>query len=266
MKLNYIDIHCHLQEPQFDADRGVLVQKMRDTGVGGIVVGVDEKTSQQAVALAEAHENLWAVVGQHPTDDDPVSFNEDWIRELLTSTQVVAIGECGFDFYHADRHEALTTQEKLFRHQIELALHYDLPLMLHVRDQVEQHGAYEEALRVLAEYKDKHGEKLRGNVHFFASTLDIARRFVEIGFTTSFTGLITFNTEWDEVIRNIPLTSIMAETDAPFVAPEPYRGQRNEPGYVRYVYKKIADLRGEDPEVVRAQIVQNASTLFGIEV
>ncbi|MEX2014061.1 MAG: TatD family hydrolase, partial [Parcubacteria group bacterium] len=123
--------------------------------------------------------------------------------------------------------------------------------------------AYEELLAILRPLKKEHGEKLRGNVHFFAGNVDIAQRFFEIGFTISFTGVITFTHDYDEVIKSAPLHMIMSETDSPYVTPVPYRGKRNEPAYTSEVVKRIAEIRVEDPELVRRTLVNNALSMIG---
>lgn len=130
--------------------------------------------------------------------------------------------------------------------------------MLHCRN------AYEEVLHILKYYKKEAGEKLRGNVHFFAGSIEQAKRFLDLGFTMSFTGVVTFTHDYDEVVKYLPLDSIMSETDAPFVAPVPFRGQRNEPSFVIGVLKKIAEIRGVDEENIKKAILSNAKRVFGL--
>ena len=129
--------------------------------------------------------------------------------------------------------------------------------MIHARD------AYNEILEILEQLKKKYKNKLRGNVHFFTGEIDVAKRFFEIGFTISFTGVITFVRDYDEVINSAPIDMIMSETDAPFVTPDPYRGKRNEPIFVNEVVKRIAVVKGEDEEKVRATLVNNALSMLG---
>jgi TatD DNase family protein len=129
-----------------------------------------------------------------------------------------------------------------------------------VRDVKDSVEAYTDALKVL-----KTHAKVLGNVHFFAGTYDIAKQFWDMGFTTSFTGVITFANQYDEIIKNAPLDMLHAETDAPYVAPKPFRGQRNEPLHVREVYKRIAEMRGESEEVVRIALLANAQRMFGVK-
>jgi len=251
------------------------------------VVGTDKDYSQRAVALANEHNDIWATVGQHPVDNGDEVFDYDWYKDLASGPRVVGIGECGLDYFRiegtlrrqgsggqAGFKEEKERQEKLFKQQIELALELDLPLMLHVRDKKGSEQAYDDVLKVLKTYtypesdtintNQSRAAKPRGNVHFFAGTLATARKFWEIGFTTSFTGVITFADQYDEVIKNAPLTMLHGETDAPYVAPKPFRGQRNEPLHVREVYKRIAEIRDEDPEKVRLQLLENAKKLFDI--
>jgi TatD DNase family protein len=203
----------------------------------------------------------------------------------------VAIGECGLDYFRISKLEPLEfgklkkIQIDQFKKQIEFAIKYNKPLMLHIRDfsqgvkqglslkrnEVTGEGetlvnissAYEEAYDILKTYSQ--GLTLTGgNIHFYAGTLDWAKKFIELGFTISFTGVITFAHNYDEVIKNIPLDKIHAETDSPFVAPVPFRGKRNEPNYVVEVYKKIAEIRGEDFEMIRKQLIENAKRVFSI--
>lgn len=161
------------------------------------------------------------------------------------------------DFFHADKDADYARQEKLFLDQLHFAVLHEKPLMIHARN------AYEELLDTLELAEKKHGTKLRGNVHFFAGDTNIAERFFNLGFSISFTGVITFARDYDEVIKSAPLEKIMSETDSPYVAPVPYRGKTNEPAYVSEVVKKIALIRGEDFETVRGVLVNNALSMIG---
>jgi len=258
--MKYIDIHSHLNFPDYDADREAVLARMAETETGTIVVGTDLQSSKRAVELAEQHDNIWACIGVHPVDDPKVSFNKEKFAELMQSNKVAAIGECGLDFFHADRVEDFERQKKLFIEQINFAIEYKKPLMIHAR------AAYEELLQVLEPLKREHGNALRGDVHFFAGDLKIAQRFWDIGFTTSFTGVITFAREYDEIIKHAPLEMLMSETDSPFVTPAPHRGKKNEPSYVSEVVKKIAEIRGEDVEMVQIALLDNACRVFGLVI
>ncbi len=262
----YIDIHCHPNLPEFDSDRQEVLARMADAQVAGIVVGTRLDTSYLAVEIAGSHDHLWAIIGQHPNDIED-TFDADSFRNMITHPRVVGVGECGYDFFRTEKTwEHMATQEKNFRAHIELALEYDKPLMLHLRASKGTQDAYEAALTTLQEYKADAGERLRGDVHFFAGSVDIARRFLDLGFYISFTGVLTFTHDYDEVVRATPLDRILAETDAPYAAPVPYRGGRCEPQHVIEVYKKIAEIKELDPELVRVQILKNAQALFGVKL
>ena len=258
--MKFIDIHSHLNLPEFDLDVEGAVQRLKETETKTIVVGTDFETSKKAVELADKFEEVYACIGVHPVDNPTRAFEKEKFEELVSHPKVVAIGECGLDFFHAKKEEDFKRQEKLFLDQIEFALEHDLPIMIHSRE------AYNELLDILEPLVEKHGDKLRGDVHFFAGDLPTALRFIKIGFTLSFTGVITFAQSYDEVIKNIPLESIMSETDSPFVAPVPYRGKRNEPSYVQEVVKRLAEIRGEDLEMVREILINNAERVFKITI
>lgn len=266
----FFDIHAHLNDASFDSDRNDVLARMKKRGVSAIIVGTDHKSSQDAVTMASfSDDGIYASIGVHPIDDRNENFREALFEELALSPRVVAIGECGLDYSRlADVTNVLdekSRQCELFEKQIEFAIAHDLPVMLHVRDSDKKLAdAHRDVLLILKEKKNIVGDRLRGNVHFFSQTIDIAREYFSLDFTISFTGVITFSNEYNEVVRQAPLDRIMTETDCPYVSPIPYRGHRNEPVYVDEVVKKIADIRGEDLETVRAQLVQNALRVFNI--
>lgn len=253
----YCDIHSHLNSPDYDLDREQVILRLKETETHTIVVGMNFESSKIALDLAERHEEIYACIGIHPVDDPSRSFEVDKFTSLVGHPKVVAVGECGLDFFHADKDADYQRQEKLFLDQVQFALKHDKPIMIHARD------AYEELLTVLEVLKKEHGQMLRGNVHFFTGSVGIAKRFFDIGFTVSFTGVITFTRDYDEIIKSAPLGMIMSETDAPYATPLPYRGKRNEPIYVREVVKKIAEIREEDEEMVRVALVNNVFSMIG---
>lgn len=248
----YFDIHSHLNFSDYADDWEEVIARLKETETHTIVVGTDYESSKRAVELAEKYPEIYACVGVHPVDNPTRVFEMEKFEELVKRPKVVAVGECGLDFFHADKESDFARQVELFATQISFALEHNKPLMIHSR------AAYPELLEILERLYKEMGNKLRGNIHFFAGTLEEAQRFWNIGFTTSFTGVITFTHDYDEVIKRAPLGSIMAETDAPYVAPVPYRGKRNEPSYVSEVVKRIAEIRGEDLELVRQELVNNA--------
>jgi len=272
----YFDIHSHLNFRDYDKDRQEVIKRLKESDTHTIVIGTDFASSQSAVELANAHEGLYASIGVHPIREtsssngtSPVDFDVAEFEKLVKHPKVVAVGECGLDFYHAKKETDFERQKKLFLGQALFAIEHNKPLMIHARparttDIVQSGGnAYEELLGILEPLKREHGAKLRGNVHFFAGSWEVAQRFFAFDFTVSFTGVITFVRDYDEIIKKAPLEWLMAETDAPFVAPVPYRGGRNEPGYVSEVVKSMAAIRGEDEEQVRIALVNNALRMIG---
>lgn len=265
MKPKYFDIHSHINFSKFNNDRDEVINRMRSESVWAIAVGTDLKTSKEVVELAEKNENIYATAGLHPDDNREEVFDAKNYEEFIKSKKVVAVGECGLDYFRikaGEEEETKKRQKDNFIKQIEFALEHNLPLMLHFRPSGKSMDAYEDGLEILGEYKKEHGDKLRGNSHFFAGNLEVANRFVEIGFMLSFTGVITFADSYDEIIREIPLESIMSETDCPFVAPVPHRGGRCEPIHVKEVVKRIAEIKGEDLEIVQKALVDNAFRMF----
>lgn len=260
---------------------------MLAAGVGTITVGTQYDTSKTAIELAEKHENIYATVGLHPihtskSHHDIQELGGDPSAKEFTSRgevpdmaaykvlaqhpKVVAIGEVGLDYYHHDENLA-ELQVQTLHLMIDLANEVNKPLMLHIRNGQPGKGvggatksAYNDAYAIL-----KERSKVPGNLHFFAGSIEEAKPFLDLGYTFSFTGVITFARNYDEVIKYLPLDRVMSETDAPYVTPAPYRGKRNEPSYVVEVVKKIAEIRGEEEEVVRNQLIENTKRVFGIK-
>lgn len=272
MTPRFFDIHAHAHDRAFEGDREDVMHRMESARVWSIMVGTDKDSSRDAVLLAQSiPDGVYASIGVHPIDDTKAVFDAEVFKEFLASGKVVAVGECGLDYSRldpeADNSEEKRRQKELFEAQIDFALMYNLPLMIHCRDSDKVHAdAHRDVLAILREKKDEGARKLRGNVHFFSQTIQIAEEYFALGFTVSFTGVITFAREYDEVIKKSPLDRIMSETDCPYVAPLPHRGKRNEPALVSLVVEKIAEIRGEDPEMVRAALVANAQRTFGLEL
>ncbi|MBI2627563.1 TatD family hydrolase [Candidatus Nomurabacteria bacterium] len=280
MQSKYIDIHSHLNFKAFDEDRDEVIKRALDNDTWVINVGTQMDTSKKAVEMANQYQaGVYAIIGLHPIhtgasyhDEKELGFggkeftsrgevfNKKIYRELLQDKKVVGIGECGLDYYRMDS-ESIEKQKKAFIEQIELANEFNKPLMLHLRHGVDhiEHNAYVDALEIL-----KKCSRVRGNVHFFAGTWIEAKAFLNFGFSLSFTGVITFTHDYDEVIKNTPLEMIMSETDSPYVAPIPYRGKRNEPSYVREIVKKIAEIKNLSEKEVAEAIVGNARRIFAI--
>lgn len=278
----YFDIHSHLNDKRYVNDLSEVLVRMREVGVASIVVGTDREMSERAVALAETNDDLWATIGQHPTDKRDEVFDYTIYRILASSPRVVAIGECGLDYYlpeirsrqRSDLEDSdlrsdlrisaaseIATEKKrqqeLFERQIILAEKTKKSLMVHGRSTKGTMDAYEDILAIIRRHPDA-----KGNVHFFVGDTDTAKQFLDLGFTMSFTGVLTFTHDYDEVVKYIPLDRIMSETDAPYVAPVPHRGKRNEPVFVVETVKAIARIRGEDEGVVRGALVSTTKKAF----
>lgn len=264
MEVKYIDAHCHIQFDQYAQDEEVIIARMCEERVQGVAVGCDRVSSERAIALALKHDHLYASVGLHPNHTDE-TFDLATYRSLATHPRVVAIGECGLDYFRPTEvtEGVKTKQKELFKAHIELAAELDKPLVIHGRPSKGTVDAYTDIIGILREAKAKHSS-LRGDIHFFVGGVPEAEVFIALGFTLSFTAVITFARDYDAVIKTVPLTSILSETDAPYVAPLARRGQRNDPLAVIDVVHKIAEIRGEDPELVRTTLVSNSQKLFGI--
>lgn len=264
MQTRYFDAHCHMQFDDYAEDGDAIIARMRDESVAGIVVGVDLESSEKALELANKHEHLFASVGLHPNRAD-ASFNLEAFRKLAEHPKVIAIGECGLDFFRpVEVNDTVKQKQKdLFEKHIALAGELDKPLIVHCRSSKGTMNAYEELIVLLKDAKEKY-PNLRGDIHFFVGSISEARSLIALGFTISFTAVITFARDYDEVIRAVPLASILSETDAPYVAPESRRGERNDPLSIIDVVAKIAEIRGEDPEMVRNALLANARLVFDI--
>ncbi len=263
--------------PQFDNDRDEVIKRSLDAGVWMINAGADNETSIKGVELANKYnEGVYATVGLHPTEEarsderranGNTGWNYEFFKKLAQDKKVVAIGECGLDYYtrnNAEQKQALNGAEKerqkdLFVKHILLAKEVKKPLVIHCRE------AFEDLIEILElNVKSKMLNDLPGVLHFFTGNLNDAQMLLKLGFYFTFGGLITFSRDFDEIIKFIPLDRIMVETDAPYVAPVPFRGKRNEPAYVIEVAKKLAEIKGISFEEVCKQTTENARKVFGI--
>lgn len=265
MKAKYVDAHCHIQFEQYAQDETEIIGQMQENGIAGIVVGVDYESSKKAIALAAAHEHLFASVGLHPNRVTQELFDTNAFHALAAHPKVVAIGECGLDFFRPAEvnEEVKDMQKEVLQKHIALAAKLDKPLIIHSRPSKGAMDAYHDLTEILK--KAKTNQNLRGDIHFFVGGLREAQALIALNFTVSFTAVITFARDYDAVIRAIPLASILSETDAPYVAPLSRRGTRNDPLAVRDVVAKIAEIRGEDSEIVRQTLLANAERLFTLK-
>ena len=259
--MRYFDSHCHIQFDAYDADRDEVLAAMREAEVGGLVVGTDSDLSKRAVELADG-KMLFASIGLHPNDKPGEGYNDAHYEELAQNPNVVAIGECGLDYFRPDSPESeKERQVDTFSRQIKLAGETGKPLMIHARPSKGSMDAYEDAYQMLLETKKTYPD-LSMNMHFYVGDIETTKKLLSLGATFSYTAVLTFTKDYDEVVRSIPLTNLLTETDAPYVAPAPNRGKRNVPLAVRDVVSAIARIRGEEEETVREAVLQNARRVF----
>lgn len=270
MEIKYVDAHCHLQFDDYSHDANILIARMYEEGVAGIVVGVDYESSEKAIELAEKHEHLFASVGVHPNrvgNKESLSVDDRRIIGLLAKhPKVVAIGECGLDYFRPIglNDEIKNAQRGALRAHIKLATELNKPLIIHARPSKGTMDAYADLIEILKEEKTTHGSAVRGDIHFFVGGTQEAEQLIALGFTVSFTAVITFTHDYDAVIKSLPLGSVLSETDAPYVAPVTRRGERNDPLAVIDIVNQIAVIRSEDPETVRQALLENTKRLFAL--
>ncbi len=274
---NLIDAHTHIHFPLYDRDREEVIKRAQTAGVKMICVGTQAATSQSAIELAKKYpKNIWAAVGFHPShlsdgwyhdrkeQKEPAQekFDIEKLRRLAQDPKVVAIGECGLDYYRLENNEALRQaqgkQKEVFIEQIKLAQALGKALMMHTRPSADTDDAYEDTLEIL---KENPISVPKVN-HFYVGSLTVTKKMLEAGFYFTFGGVITFTNAYDTILNYIPLDRILFETDAPYVAPEPYRGRRNEPSYIIETAKKLAELRGDSYEKIAEVTTNTAYKIF----
>ena len=249
-----IDTHGHYDDEQFDVDREMLLTNLKERGLKAIVtVGASMQTSENALALAHQYPAVYAAVGVHP--DEVGELNDDALarlEEMCHDPKVVAVGEIGLD-YHWDV-EPREVQQKWFIRQLDLARKVGLPVNIHSRD------ASEDTFRIIKE----HASDLTGIIHCFSGSKELAAEYVKLGYYIGVGGVVTFKNgkKLKSVVEAIPLTSIVLETDCPYLAPEPNRGKRNESAYIQYVAEEIARLKGISVEEVLIQTEINAKQVY----
>ncbi len=281
------DSHSHIQFEAFKDDTRDVIKEAHENNVWMLVPGTQSDTSKSAVLLAQQYkEGVYAAVGLHPLhllaleyDQEEIHFHAraevfdyNAYKQLAKSAKVVAIGECGLEYFriienakklNQDIDSIKALQQDTFSQHVKLASELNLPVIIHCRaSQPGQHDAYEDALKILKEFPG-----VRGVLHCFTSDMEIAKAFLELGFFISFTGIITFakDSQLLHAIRSIPLEQILIETDSPYLAPVPFRGKRNHPMYVTYVASRVAHLKDIPISSVASQTTENALKLFRVE-
>lgn len=277
-----IDTHAHVNFSAFKDDADEVIRRALDNETWMILVGTEYKTSKRALDYANKYERgVFATVGLHPIHLQSISakgedyefqsraedFNYEVYERLAKSNKAVAIGEIGLDYYHIDKTQNAAAvkerQKEIFIEQFKLARELDLPVIIHCRQ------AHDDMLAMLKDLKKRYRDILSkdkpwGVMHCYSGDEDLAWQYFNLGLIISFTGLITFSVLWDDLIRRVPLEKIMIETDCPYMTPEPYRGQRNEPILVKYVAERIAEIKNLSIEKVADITTKNAREFFGI--
>ncbi|WP_042147541.1 TatD family hydrolase [Paucisalibacillus sp. EB02] len=251
------DTHVHMNAEQFKQDRDEVIKRAFETGVKYmVVVGFDRETIPLAIEIAEQYETIYAAVGWHPVDAiDMTDKDLEWIEELSNHPKVVAIGEMGLD-YHWDK-SPKDIQKEVFRKQIQLAKKVKMPIIIHNRE------ATEDIIEILQE---ENAKEVGGIMHCYNDSVKYVQTCLDMNFYISLGGPVTFKNAPlpKEVAVEVPLNRLLVETDAPFLAPHPNRGKRNEPAYVKLVAEKIAELRGISFEELSQKTTENACALFQI--
>ena len=255
MKL--IDSHTHVNFSHFDKDRPEVIKRSFDNETYMINVGIDLETSVEAVKLAEQYRGkMWATIGIHPNDAPKNIFPEGQFLSLAEKDDVVGIGETGLDFYRTKDKEAQKIQFEFFEKHIDLADKVQKPLVVHIRE------AYQEAAKFLKNRLPNKG----GIIHCFTGSFEEVKLFLDLGFFVSFTGIITFSNTLAEVVKKTPLDKMLVETDAPYLAPVPHRGSRNEPVWVELVAQKVAEIKDLPFNEIYQQTLINTQKLFKLSL
>lgn len=252
-----VDSHAHLEMDEFNGEREDVIRRAREQGVTRIVtVGLNLEDSRKAVALSERYDEVYASVGVHPHDVAGIDeLTYDLLAELAKSERVVAYGEIGLDFFR--NLSPKDVQMRRFGEQLELAGELDLPVIIHDRE------AHRETIEILKEFSNDRG----GVIHCFSGDYDMAVRCIDMGLYISIPGTVTFKKSdvLRDIVRRLPLDRLLVETDCPFLSPEPKRGKKNEPAFVAYTARRIAEVKGTSFEAVAEATSINARALFDIK-
>jgi TatD DNase family protein len=271
------DTHCHLDFNKFDEDRQMVLQRAIEAGVTRILIpALDLESSLSAIRLAESHPNVYAAVGFHPTDLDKFSENAfDEIKNLARHAKVVAIGEIGIDYYWVAEPEKRAFQQEALRRQLAFAASVNKPVVIHMRE--ENDAWFGQASVDLLEILSQWHKGLRtenhplaekpGVLHSYNGNLETAQKAMALNFYIGVTGPVTYKNaeEKRNIIKQLPITQLLIETDSPFLTPVPHRGKRNEPAFVAYIADKIAEIHKTTREQVAEITAANAVQLFGWE-
>jgi TatD DNase family protein len=252
-----IDSHAHLDMKQFDSDRDQVIDRAASADVKHIIsVGIDIKSSRNALKLTTHYPSIFATAGIHPHNADNANNNDlEEIALMAQHDKIIAIGEIGLDFFR--NRSSRQNQIEMFTQQLAVAISLDLPVVIHDRE------AHTETVNILSSFKQN---EQRGIIHCFSGDYELAKTFINMGYYISIPGTVTYNnaSQTQDVVKRVPLNRLLLETDAPFLAPIPYRGKRNEPSYIVHTAQKIAKLRGISFEEVSYQTSKNVCELFNL--
>ena len=238
-----IDTHCHLTKDDIDSINNM----------DGIMVtsGCDDETNKEVIELVNKYPNVYGVLGIHPEEIDKITDSSfKYIEDNLSNKKIVGIGEIGLDYYW--RSDNKEEQKEVFEYQLKLAEKYNLPVVIHSRD------AIQDTYDIVSKYK------LRGSIHCFSSSLEMAKEFIKLGYKIGIGGTVTFkkSLKIQEIVKNIDIKNILLETDSPYLSPEPFRGRKNEPKNTFFVAQKIADLKGENVDKIIDETYASALEIF----
>lgn len=257
-----VDTHAHLYLDRFDEDREAVLHRAREAGVQTIIMpAIDVASIRQAVDLCESYDGLYAMAGLHPSEtEDATDDDFEAVVDWCSHPRVVAVGESGLDYYWDRSFE--DRQQQFFRRHLRLAIEADLPLVIHNREATSDILSILEEEHVRADVP----ERMRGILHCYVDGPEVAERAWNLGFFVGVGGIMTFsNSTVDRYVKEVPMEQIVVETDSPYLAPEPHRGDRNEPAYVRHVVERLADLKNMPVEQVEEVTTRNAQTIYELD-
>ncbi len=247
----FIDVHCHLDSNYYD-DIDKVINNAKKNNVNKLIYnGCNKKSNKEVIRLINKYDSVYGAVGYHPTELDDVNEKDyELLESLLSNKKIVAIGEIGLDYHYPDTNKE--KQKYAFRRQLELAEKHNIPVIVHSRD------AIQDTFDIMSEYN------IKGVIHCFSGSVEMAKEFIKKGFLISVGGIITFKNVKNiiEVIKNIDLSYVLLETDSPYLTPEPFRKEQNEPMYIPIIASKIADILNVSIEEISSKTTDNAKRLF----
>jgi TatD DNase family protein len=250
------DTHAHYDDKAFDEDRNDVLKKVQAAGVARILnCGASIQGCIKTLELVKKYDFIYGAIGVHPEDAREVSTNINKIGDMLNNNKIQAVGEIGLDYYYEGYDREL--QISAFREQMDMARQLNLPVVIHDRD------AHEDTLKIIKEFKGD-----RGVLHCYSGSLEFSREVLKLDYYLGFTGVVTFKNAKKavEVAREIPIERMLIETDCPYMAPTPHRGERNDSSYLVHIIDRIAEIRGVEKEYITKTTYENGSKLFGIEI